>query len=354
MQRETRIANFVLGALSALSLLLLSLPLSTPVRSIKAGAGYLLDPLAYHGEAGYQRISGLPSRIGQLLRADIENESLRAELRRGEWLATTVSALALENERLRRALALKAPAGRFPAWVRVMERDPIHWYRSVVVDAGADRGISLNDPVLGPRDGRLVAVGRVVEVRPNMATVLLLTDELSAAAAYLSSGTLEGLVQGQDGPRLRMNYLNAEARLSEGDSVYTSPTSATFPPDVLIGRVARVNPRDPFLTFQSVEVAPAADASSLQELMILRAKPLEGEGKPPVYVPPPAPAPAPAAAAASAPAPEAVVVSTTTAPRPRRRKAPAAAPSSAPASAPAAAPNGAERAFEILNPEEPR
>lgn len=285
MQRETRIANFVLGALSALSLLLLSLPLSTPVRSFKAGAGYLLDPLAYHGEAGYRRFAGSPERIRQLLQADIENENLRAELRRGEWLATTVSALSLENERLRGALVLKAPMGRSPAWARVMERDPIHWYRSLVVDAGADRGVSLNDPVLGPRAGRLVAVGRVVDVRPHTSTVLLLTDELSAAAAYLSSGTLEGLVQGQDGPRLRMNYLNAESQLSEGDSVYTSPTSATFPPDVLIGRVARVNPRDPFLTFQSVEVAPAADASSLQELVILRSRPVEDGGKPPAYVP---------------------------------------------------------------------
>jgi rod shape-determining protein MreC len=251
--------------------------LSTPVRSFKAAAGYLLDPLAYRGEAGYRHVADAPQRIGQLLRADIENESLRAELRRTQWLATTVSALSLENERLRGALVLKAPADRSPAWARVLERDPVHWYRSLVVDAGLDRGISLNDPVLGPRDGRLVAVGRVVDVRPNTSTVLLLTDELSAAAAYLSSGTLEGLVQGQDGPRLRMNYLNAEARLSEGDFVYTSPTSATFPPDVLIGRIARVNPRDPFLTFQSVEISPAADASSLQELMILRARPSAGE-----------------------------------------------------------------------------
>jgi rod shape-determining protein MreC len=155
-------------------------------------------------------------------------------------------------------------------WARVLQRDPMHWYRSLVVDAGADKGIGLNDPVLGPREGRLVAVGRVVEVRPKAATVLLLTDELSAAAAYISSGTLEGLVQGQDGPRLRMNYLSVEVQLSTGDAVYTSPTSATFPPDVLIGRVARVNARDPFLTFQSVEVAPAADASALQELVILR------------------------------------------------------------------------------------
>lgn len=294
MQRETRIANIVLGALSALALLLLSLPLSTPVRSFKAGTGYLLDPLAYRGEAGYQRIAGSPERVRQLLQADIENEGLRAELKRGEWLATTVSSLSLENERLRAALALKAPPGRYPAWVHVMERDPIHWYRSLVVDAGGDRGVSLNDPVLGPRDGRLVAVGRIVDVRPKTSTVLLLTDDGASVAAYLSSGTLEGLVQGQDGPRVRMNYLNAEVQLSTGDSVYTSPTSATFPPDVLIGRVAKVNARDPFLTFQSVEVSPAADASSLQELVILRAKPVEGESKPPAY--PTAPAPSAAAA----------------------------------------------------------
>src|SRR3954467_15659935 len=136
MQRETRIANFVLGALSALSLLLLSLPLSTPVRSFKAATGYVLDPLAYHGEAGYRRVAGAPDRVRRLLEADMENERLREELRQGEWLKTTVGALSLENERLRGALALKPPSGRSPVWVHVMERDPIHWYRSLVVDAG--------------------------------------------------------------------------------------------------------------------------------------------------------------------------------------------------------------------------
>ncbi len=327
MQRETRIANFVLGALSALSLLLLSLPLSTPVRSFKAAAGYLLDPIAYRGEAGYARLAGAPERIRGLLRADMENESLRAELRRGEWIKTTVEALSLENERLRRALVLKAPGVRSPVWVRVMERDPLHWYRSLVVDAGADRGVTLNDPVLGPRAGQLVAVGRVVDVREKASTVLLLTDDGASVAAYLSSGTLEGLVQGQDGPRLRMNYLNAEVQLSTGDSVYTSPTSATFPPDVLIGRVAHVNPRDPFLTFQSVEVAPAADASSLQELMILRAKAPEGEPKPPLYVPSPA-----HKNAASETPPEPAAVSSATVRS--RRRVPAADASSGASSPP--------------------
>ncbi|OGS40830.1 MAG: hypothetical protein A2506_04935 [Elusimicrobia bacterium RIFOXYD12_FULL_66_9] len=195
-----------------------------------------------------------------------------------------------------------------------MERDPLHWYRSVSVDAGADKGVSLNDPVLGRKGDAVVTVGRVVEVRANASTVLLLTDERSAVAAYLSSGTLEGLAQGLDGPHLRMNYLNSEAHIVANDTVYTSPTSATFPPDVLIGRVAKVYPRDPFLAFQAVEIDPALDATSLQEVLILCGLPLPGaaprlapaRAAVPARVPTPAPAPTPTPTPSPAPEDEAL------------------------------------------------
>ena len=67
-----------------------------------------------------------------------------------------------------------------------------------------------------------------------------------------------------------MNYIAPEAALVNGDRVYTSPASVTFPPDVLIGVVTRIYPRDPFLTFQSVEIEPAVEAAALDELLILR------------------------------------------------------------------------------------
>jgi rod shape-determining protein MreC len=318
MQRESRIAHYVVGSLTALSLVLLSLPLSLPVRAFKACASYVFDPISYQGEKGSQRLAEAPSRVRELLSADIENRRLQDELRRMTWLKATVDGLTLENERLRLALGLKTPPGRHPIWAHVLERDPQHWYGSVGVDAGADRGVSLNDPVLGRKGDAIVAVGRVIEVRPQTSTVLLLTDQRSAAASYLSSGTLEGLIQGQDGPHLRMNYLNSEAAIDAQDLAYTSPTSATFPPDVLIGRVARVYPRDPFLAFQSVEVAPALDAAALQEVLILRAGTLPGET--PL---PPAPPPSEfSAKIASAPVAAAPAVSTSTAAGavPRRRK----------------------------------
>lgn len=331
MQRETRIAHYVVGSLTALSLVLLSLPLSSPVRSFKTFTSYLFDPLAFEGERGYQKVAQAPERVRQLLSADIENRRLTEELRRMSWLKSSVESLSVENERLRAALGLKTPPGRHPVWAHVMERDPLHWYGSVALDAGEDRGLSLNDPVLSLSGDAVVAVGRIVEIRPRTATVMLLTDQRSAAAAYLSSGTLEGLVQGQDASHLRMNYINTEARIVPADSVYTSPTSATFPPDVLIGRVARVYPRDPFLAFQAVEVAPAFDAAALQEVLILRARVPVGEHLPPApsFAPrqtegarPAAPHPAPAFRSA-----------------PVRRRAPAVSEAPAPAAAPVRLPD---------------
>jgi rod shape-determining protein MreC len=331
MQRETRIAHYVVGVLTALSLVLLSLPLSSYVRALKACAGYVLDPLSYEGERGFQKLAQAPQRTRELLSAQIENTHLKEELRATAWLKTTVESLAIENERLRRALGFKTPAQRHPVWAHVMERDPLHWYSSVSVDAGEDRGVSLNDAVLGRVEDAVVAVGRVVEVRPHASTVLLLTDERSAVAAYLSSGTLEGLVQGQQSSnRLLMNYINPEARIVAGDSVYTSPTSVTFPPDVLIGRVAEINPRDPFLAFQSVQIQPSLEAASLQEVLILR-----------VRAPAPEPAAAPAAPRAAAFEPPAVSSSTVAAILAKRRRratpGPAAAPPPAAVSASTAA-----------------
>ncbi len=270
MHREIRVSNYVLAALLALALALLSLPLAAPVRALKAGVVYLLNPVAYYGAKGAQRLADAPPGLARLLRADLDNRQLQAQLREAFWQKSELEALRTENRRLTLALGLTPPRGYLSLWADVMERDPLHWYNSIMISAGAQQGVTLNAPVFGDQDGTLIAVGRVIEVRRDSALVLLMTDEASSVAAYLSTSAVEGLVQGQGGSRLRMNYLPSEVVLSTGDLVYTSPTSATFPGEILLGRVMAINPRDPFLTFQSVELRPAADAAALSRVMVLR------------------------------------------------------------------------------------
>ena len=284
LNREVRAANYLLVSFSIISLTLLSLPLSGPVQAFKACATYLLNPVAYYGERGVERFANVPGRLRELIAADVDNGVMKVKVKQAEWVEAEAQSLRAENARLRLALGLKSPSGRAPLWAHVLERDPLHWYRSIMVDAGAEQGVTLNSPVLGHRGDVLVAVGRVIEARPKTSVILLLTDELSYVAAYTASASsvtesgdppksFEGLLQGQGSARLRMNYLSPDAEVKKGDLVYTSPTSATFPPDILLGSVAKVFPIDPFLTFQSVEIQAGLDASRLKEVMILKQAP---------------------------------------------------------------------------------
>jgi rod shape-determining protein MreC len=288
LHKEARIANFVLASYAIISLTLLSLPLTGPVQAFKACSIYVLSPVGSYSAKATDRFANVPARVRDLLVADIENKRLLEETKKAEWTEAELVSLRAENERLRSALGLKAPAVRAPLWARVMQRDPLHWYRSIMIDAGALQGVSVNAPVLGRKEGGVVVIGRVVEVREKASTVLLVTDELSSVAAFVSTKgdvaqvegstetvraepkTSEGLLQGQGTARMRLNYLSPDTKAAIGDRVYTSPTSATFPADVLIGTVSNVFPPDPFLTFQSVEVQPALDASRLTEVMILK------------------------------------------------------------------------------------
>ena len=153
MHRDTRISNYLLAAYSALSLTMLSLPLSGPVRAFKACVVYLSDPVAFHGARGTQRLADVPPGLARLLCADMENVRLQAELRDTAWLKTELEVLRVENQRLTHALGLKALPGYAPIWADVMERDPLHWYDSVMVNAGSDRGVELNAPSSGTMTG---------------------------------------------------------------------------------------------------------------------------------------------------------------------------------------------------------
>lgn len=269
---SSRAANYLLLAFGGLSLVLLSLPMTGKVRTFQACVAYLLNPLPYYGSQAVRRLAELPEDAARLISGDIELVRARRELQETAFLRAEVESLRVENERLAAALGMRPRGEQVLLWARVMKRDPLNWHRSIVVDAGSEQGVTINAPVLAIHGSTVGVVGRVIEVHPWGAKVLLLTDDLSAVAGYLPGSGWEGLIQGQGSWRLRMNYLPLEADLAIGQRVHSSATSATFPSDILIGTVSRIFERDPFLAFQSVEVEPAIQASRLQEVMILTPK----------------------------------------------------------------------------------
>ena len=276
MHRETRTANRLLIVLMGLSILILSLPLSIPIREIKTSLGYLLDPALYQGAEGVNRLSTIPNRLGNLMNADLQNKTLKEEIKNELVLKTEVDSLQTENARLRAEMGLPNPKKTSFIWASVIKRSPSDLYRSLIVSAGEDQDLKPNDPVFAPYGKSLAAIGRVVDVGKKISEVQLLTNDLSAVAALVVSVSSEnevsfnGLAQGEGRDSLRLNYLPPDAVLQKGDRVVSSPSSASFPPSIVIGTITQVYPTDPFLTFQSAEVRPALAPSAFDEVVIIK------------------------------------------------------------------------------------
>src|SRR5208283_845212 len=129
MHRERRIANYLFVLYACASLVILSLPLSGSILSFKACMAYLWSPMPSFGSHTIDRLAGVPPRIAHLVAADSENHALREELKQLSWTESQMTSLRRENERLRKSLEIKPAHGHVLRWARVMERDPLNWYR---------------------------------------------------------------------------------------------------------------------------------------------------------------------------------------------------------------------------------
>ncbi len=249
--------------------MILSLPLAAPVRALRAALHYAVDPMAYSGFVGVSELRGVSRRLINLVDAAKDNEILRRRLAEMDLMGTRLQGLEKENARLREELKLKLPAAERGLWAHVLEKEPFRWYQDVVIDAGETRGVKLNAPVFAPSSQGLAVVGQVVEVRPETSDVLLITNSMSAVAAYVSSEAVSGLVLGQGGSILKMLYLPPGSAPAVGQPVYTSAVSPTFPAHMLIGAVASVGAPDRRYGFLSADVVPAAAPQGFSEVLVL-------------------------------------------------------------------------------------
>jgi rod shape-determining protein MreC len=135
-------------------------------------------------------------------------------------------------------------------------------------------------------------VGKIVEVLPNTAQVLLINDKDSGVGALFSATRTHGVVRGSGDPEPRMEYVVNDEKVQTGDAIVTSGEDRIFPKDFPIGTVESAKAANPF---QVIRVQPSARLDRLEEVLVLLSQQEVVFKKPE----------APATAAAGAPAAEA-------------------------------------------------
>jgi rod shape-determining protein MreC len=210
--------------------------------------------------------------IGEIDRLQTENARLRAENDR----------LTLDNAQAKEQIIAIQQGAKLDAVQRslpyktvaapVIARDPSGVLRSIVIGAGTDAGVHQDDVVLSERG----VVGRVSEVGPNYAKVLLITDSSSTVSALVQSSRASGIVRGQFGDTLVMEWILQSDPVKKGDVVVTAGLGignelrSLYPKGLVIGTVVDVT-RAEVSAYQRAVIAPAVDLRKLEGVLVITA-----------------------------------------------------------------------------------
>ena len=191
-----------------------------------------------------------------------ENEALKEQLQNAELLEK-------ENERLRDYLDMK---NKYPSFAMeegmVISHSSGNYITNFTLNRGTLHGIAPNMPVI-TKDG---IVGYVVEVGLNWCMVSTLIETATSVGAYIPRSEVVGIVSGDYSMRhegtCKIGYIDAEADIEVGDTVYSSGTGSVYPADLKIGIITAIEANEYDRTLVAT-ITPAVDFSSLKWVMII-------------------------------------------------------------------------------------
>lgn len=193
-----------------------------------------------------------------------ENSDLKARILEQSAAAQEARLLRGEHQQL---LALSASRARFEgsvvAEVIYTARNP--FTRKVVIDRGLTQGIQAGMPVI---DGEGV-VGQVTTVGTFTSEVTLVTEKDQSVPVMVVRNGLRAVAvgAGKDGS-IDVPFMPVSADIQVGDIFVTSGIDQTYPPGLVVARVA-VADKNPARVFARIDARPAAGVENHRYVMLL-------------------------------------------------------------------------------------
>ena len=269
-KRSPRRRIIVYVLLIAGSLLLLAASTSAPIKDVRRGVNYALNPIQQVLAGGARSVSSIFAAFAEVDTLRKENRDLHAQLNAALQAAQQLEVLRTENAKLSEALGTRKALDFKTAAAFVVARSPSQLERTVTLDRGLDAGIEMGDAVLAP-GGALAGI--VTAVYDGSSDVRLLSDPRSLTIGIDVKTRATGEVKGNFSSPLRLEKVAATETLTVGDTVTTAGTlvkgfKALLPRDLLIGTIVEVTD-DPSEFSKSALIQPAADLDRLEAVLVV-------------------------------------------------------------------------------------
>lgn len=244
---------------------------TAPVRDAATAITAALVPIERALAQAGTSIGSFGESISEIQRLRADNARMRGE----------IDQLTIENIRLRERAIAAQQATKLEAVARaipfetvpapVIARDPSGMLQTVMIGAGTDDGVKVGHVIVSDQG----VVGRVSEVGPSYSKVLLVTDPASTVSAIVQGSRATGIVRGQYGDTLIMEWILQTEKVAVDDVVLTAGLAlgndlrSLYPKGLVIGTVVALD-RAENAAYKRAIVLPAVDLRRLEHVLVVK------------------------------------------------------------------------------------
>jgi len=246
------------------------------------------------------RLAALPARLaheGRLALADREklteqNAELSRQLMLAQARLNRLATVSEQNQRLKELLDVQHSLGIGVQLAKIIDVDTDPFRHRVMLNVGSNQGVNVGQAVIDAHG----IMGQVVEVLPNTATVMLITDPAHALPVTVERTGLRTIARGGGAlDTLELPNVPVSAEVRVGDRLLSSGLGGHFPAGFPVGSIRAIS-NDVTGMFAAATATPSAALDRSGDVLLLHELP-DPIG-PPEAAPvtgPPAPAALPAA-----------------------------------------------------------
>jgi len=237
------------------------------IQPLRVALAAVLYPVQWLAMKPVELAQGLGGYFSSLHSAQGARDEAFRKLGLQAQRANQMEQLALENDRLRKLLALRERLETTGIAAQVLYDAADPYTRKVVIDRGILDKVQLGSPVLD----ELGVLGQVTRVYPTLSEVTLLTDRDHAVPVLNTRTGARGVAFGDTSTHadaMELRFMAANADVVAGDLLTTSGVDGVYPPGLPVAKVEKVERRAD-AAFARIYCVPLAMVAGASHVMVL-------------------------------------------------------------------------------------
>ena len=191
-----------------------------------------------------------------------ENLKLKEEVIRLKKWQTLAFKNQRENKAYRKLLDSTITKINIIKTASVISQSSKIYAKTILINAGLNHGVSVNMSVINERG----LIGKIISLTNKNSKVILINDQNLSVPVKTISNKLFAIIKGSaDGKYLTSSFIKDDKKPKIGDLLLTSGNTKTFPKDILVGKVIKVNEDNflalPYVDFDNIDFVQVIDVN---------------------------------------------------------------------------------------------